>query len=509
MQYKSTTIFIGRQIQIIKILTMKFDRLEEVCCVILHMNYFFGLLGSLTEAELSVVESVHLTPTEKKVFEFLRSRRDSADDPADDAAKLLGIGHNTYYKNCSILLRKAYEALKPQGGLDLLYFLLKKKFLVSAGMRELEKIEKSDVKTMSAKEKENFYFAVFHLLRSVEKIEIPMADFRKYGKKWLLWRVKPHPDDERAVKIYLEQRQFTKDLKQTTKRFSKKYTDAYFRTLEKHAASLKKSKNVFAHYNLHSAYYSYYYNTHTTPECMKVHLYGLIRWLPKEIEKAFPWVRPARKLDEGTIYALSGEYEKAYEFYRTHFNDSISEYVSMRVPMDYCIAALYTDHHEIAETLIYKLHKKDLEKPLDNSRTSVAAEMWLAFLYLNWAQYDKAALHLTSALRRNSKGSYSRYNESILRALEICYYFLIRDWDFTEQLISRNRQWLRRNEFKDPNSPEVIFNDIAKSYLDHKFGSKPFNPELEKQKAELFKTEVSGLIGKFLEKMKGIAVKNR
>ncbi|MDP4228788.1 MAG: hypothetical protein Q8916_00105 [Bacteroidota bacterium] len=473
------------------------------------MNYFFQLLASLDESEISMLDLARYTPTERKIYLFLRDRIGTAEDPAEEATSSLAISHNTYYKNCSLLLRKAYETIEPRGGLDLLHFLMKKKFLVAAGMRELAKIERTDVPEMTPKEKENFYFAVFHLLRSVEKIEIPMADFRKYGKKWLASRVEPDADDPVAIKIYLEQRQFTKDLRQTTKRFSENYVGKYLALLKGYEKALSKSKNAFAHFNLHTAYYNYYYNTHSTPECMKPHLKALLHWLPKEIEKVFPWVRPARELDEGTIYAMTGEYEKAFEFYTSHFNDGIAQHVSIRVPKDYCISALYTDHHETAEKLIYRIHKKDIEKPLENSRTSVAAEMWLAFLYLNWAKYELVIPHLSNALRRNRKGSYSRYNESILRALEICFYFLTKDWDYTEQLITRNRQWLRRNEFRDPNSEEVVFNDIAKGYLDQMFEGKAPNKDLEQKKNELFRTEVSGLIGKFLDKMKVLAASSK
>jgi hypothetical protein len=469
------------------------------------VNYLSQLLESLDTDELQQIGSIHLTPTERSIFDQAAHQVSLGETLVESDPETLGLTKNSYYKNCSILLRKAYAALVPSGGLDLLCFLMKRKFLVSNGIRELEWQELHEVISMTTDEQERFYFGVFHLLRSVQKIEIPMPYFAKYAKRLLATRTSIHPDDERAVRIYLEERKFTKDVKQTKKLFSQSYLKRSFGKLETHRSALSGSDNAFAHFNLHSAYFNYYYRTYSSLDQLDNELAGLLRTVPPELESIFPWVRLARMIDEGTIYVLRGEYERAYDFYKSHYDSTVEEYYSIRVPMDYFMSALYTGHHAEAEGLIRRIHEQDLKRPLENSATSVAAAMWLSCTYLDWGHFDEAGIYLGRAASWNQKGNYSPYNEAIIWTLETCYRFMIKEWDFTEQLVVRNRQWLRRNEFDGLDSPAMTVNDLTKAYLGRCFDGIKIDPTLQQRRDDQFRTELSGIIGKLLDKMRLLA----
>jgi hypothetical protein len=468
------------------------------------MNYFSQLLSVLTQEEIERLESLAMTPTERRIFEFLRSQPPSKIDPVEIASATLELTHNTFYKNCSLLLRKAYQAFAPDGGLSLLNFLLKKKSLVQNGLRELERQEESLVPTLSNEQCERYYACVFHLLRSTERIEIPMPYFVDYGKKYVASRCVPSVDDERAVQIYLEQRTFSKALRQTSKRFSPEFAQDYKRSLDEHHDYVLKSNHPFSLFNLHSAYFSFYYQTRTDFEHLRSHLDGILEWLPREIDEQFPWVRVTRELDYGMIDMLLGEYQNAYDFYDTHYS-SRTEYTSVRTQMDFFIAALWTGNLERAKSIIEETRAPRIDQLSGPSRTSVLSEMWLALLHLLGQQYELAHSHLTNAAQWNRAEIYSPYNESIIRTLEICLAFLKKDWDFTEQLITRNRQWLRRNEFSGADATEVPFTDIVKAYLDRINYGRSIPDVIDQLRSEMFRTEVAGVFGKLLDRMRELA----
>src|SRR5262245_25809720 len=84
------------------------------------MNYLFRYLGSLSDDELALLDRIELSPRERQTLDTLLHMRGGDEPTKEEAIARLAMSGTMFDKTCSILLRSAYDAIVPEGGLALL-----------------------------------------------------------------------------------------------------------------------------------------------------------------------------------------------------------------------------------------------------------------------------------------------------------------------------------------------------------------------------------------------------
>jgi hypothetical protein len=146
------------------------------------MNYLYRYLLSLDEQESARVAAADLSPRERQTLSVLLAMRPAADAPREEALRTLSMSGTMFDKTCSVVLRKAYEALVPEGGLALLADLERRR-LRQLTLRELARQER-ELTEGSVEGHAGFYRSVFELLHTRFSIHYDPVLARAVARKW-------------------------------------------------------------------------------------------------------------------------------------------------------------------------------------------------------------------------------------------------------------------------------------------------------------------------------------
>lgn len=88
--------------------------------ILTAVNYLFLYLRTTTGEEIARLRGMDLSPRESQVLELLLGLREAPEPTKEQATDLLKMSGVMFDKTCSVLLRKTFEKIVPEGGIALL-----------------------------------------------------------------------------------------------------------------------------------------------------------------------------------------------------------------------------------------------------------------------------------------------------------------------------------------------------------------------------------------------------
>lgn len=148
------------------------------------MGLLDELIDSLDNQELEKVRSIPLKGIEQQVMQELLQTRLPEQLPAKPLAPDMSLDH--LYKVQSVLLRKCFKALVPEGESQLIWFL-NKKSLYKLMFREIQRLDKELMKQSTTQERQQvLYRECFESSVDVMSAHFDESLARQYGDKYLM-----------------------------------------------------------------------------------------------------------------------------------------------------------------------------------------------------------------------------------------------------------------------------------------------------------------------------------
>jgi len=401
------------------------------------LSQLHSLFQTLDESELALIQSKRLIGKEKEVFDYILHYSKSELPPTEDLLKKLTITESHFYKIHSVLIRKCYEWLIPNQGLELLLYL-KRKNLFNLLRHEILTQEKKG----KIADATSFYLKCFHFF-----IDFPYKFYDKkltdsFGEKYL----KSKSQSTESDKLYVKFHKLFSDVNRNAARKNPiKALGLNIGNLLKEEEKLKDSNHHLAKYYLYRSICSYY--TYYEKNNNKV-----IEYLEKAITLKnhiayFFSIDIGQFLD--LLYAdalfTNNQVAEASAIYSKVFEKGISEdmYGYHFHYEQYCLILITEKKYDLALATLDKVFKSCIKNKLDIYATRGA--MTYAKLYLSNMDLKKALYYLNTAKAINEKTFYLPFDIQ-LRVLENVYFFLKKDYEFASQLATKNIKFLKSQE---------------------------------------------------------------
>jgi len=420
------------------------------------LSQLHSLFQTLDESELAIIQSKRLIGKEKEVFDYILHYSKSELPPTEDLLKKLTITESHFYKIHSILVRKCYEWLVPNQGIELLNYL-KRKNLFNLLRHEILTQEKKGEYTDAS----SFYLKCFHFF-----IDFPYKFYDKkltdsFGEKYLQAKSQSNESDKLYVKFH---KLFSDVNRNAARKNPIKALGISIGSLLKEEEKLKDTHHHLAKYYLYRSicsYYTYYEKNNTK----------VIEYLEKAITLKehiayFFSIDIGQFLD--LLYAdalfTNNQVAEASTIYSNAFEKGISEdmYGYHFHCEQYCLVLITEKKYDKALAILDKVFKSCIKNKLDIYATRGA--MTYAKLFLSNMDLKKALYYLNTAKAINEKTFYLPFDIQ-LRVLENIYFFLKKDYEFALQLANRNIKFLKSQEQSKIFEDYFLFWKLIQSFI--------------------------------------------
>lgn len=397
-------------------------------------------IGALSPEEIEKVRALKLTAVERKVLEAIVATHiyskvgvQTTTHQLRDTLEMSQVNLRFY---SSHILKKAYATVAPGGGIALLRLLAVRGLIhnFKNEVREQEKIiPKEDAK--------NFYFTAFELSVGTIYSSLDLACSRDLGNKYLTLLRPTTPDDEIAIELRLRQAEF---LQRFTMQRNRGRTAAEFRSfLDGIPERLNGTPHRYAHYAFADAESYYKLLTNSSSQEVPVLINKMLEILPPEIETLLPETRDMLQYRLIQQYENEDDPERIFrileEFFCIPRND-----LPVRHYLQHGYYALLTRRFDRAKEIFDAIAPKVLTKP--PTTNTINYFLMMAAKYMLTHQMDKAKQRLDDAANVNiGKGKHVIF-ELYHRNLQLIYYALLGDCDFSLRIIERNLDWLRKGQ---------------------------------------------------------------
>jgi hypothetical protein len=454
-----------------------------------------SLLQTLSEKELAVLNALRLIGKEKIVYDHtLRCRMGTFPGIPEVLAELqLSDAH--YYKINSVLLRKAYVALIPEQGLELLRFL-KKKNLFSLLRHEILFQDKKFAAAKSKKEQEDFYLNCFHYL-----IDLPYKYYDKklinaFGKRYIAAKGNNSESDVLYLKFHLL---FADINRIAARKNPKKSIGITLAELLKYEKELSRSRHYLATYYLYRCICSYYSYYDKQPARVIEYLEKAMT-LKEHIAGFFPIdISLFLQLLYADALFTNNQVAEAEQIYNSVFEQGIDEsmYGYYFHCEQYVLVSIINEKYTQAKALLDKVFQPCIDNRLDIYATRGA--LCYVKLYLSCADLKGALNYMNTAKVINEKTFYLPFDVQ-LRVLENIYFFLKKDYDFSFQLAGRNIKFLKAQEQIDIFENYLLLWKMIVGMLNAITKKSPMGEEVRKD-YEFLRARYTNLYCGLLEKM--------
>lgn len=401
------------------------------------MSQLHSLLNTCDEKERERLDRLTLRGKEKEVFDLVYDHIGKELPENDALLKRFDITETHLYKINSVLVRKCYEVLEPEGGFALLEFLRKKNLYVQL-RHELGVQDKLVIASAGTEEKERFYLSCFRLL-----IDVPYRYYDKkltdaFGKKYLGAKKNKTLSDE----LYLKFQGLFADMNRAAaQKDPQKASGITVDKLKKFEAELEGSKHFLAQYYLYRSFCSYYSYYEKNAAMVQEYLKKAIS-LKEKVQPFFP-VDVAAFLQLLSADALfqDNQFKEAFDLYEKVFAGKVDEqmYGYHYHCEQHALLAIICGENDKAFSILKKVFDPCIEQKQDIYATRGA--MTYAKLYTAMGDHKKALNYINIAREINEKTFYLPFDLQ-LRVLEnLCFYFKGDD-DFAHQLTVRNLKFL-------------------------------------------------------------------
>ncbi len=459
------------------------------------MNYLFQYLRTLTPQEEELLRAVPLTPREGEVLATLLALRETPEVTKEEAVGRLRMSGAMFDKTCSLLLRHAFAAIVPQGGLPLLRDLCRRGprplFLHEMKRQEKELREEGDTERRAG-----FYRSLFDLLH--ERFGSDYDEKLSHRIARRLLALQPSPDNAIYCDACILGARIWTIAAQGT---GKKMKETIGRRLEAVERRVTPQTDPVARFRLMNARIVYHGQFGYDPE-------RRLELLRESVAlcDAHPDVLPL-EIKVGALCKIAEE----HYFYRTDlktpylmYRDLFRRHADL-LATDYYHAtkffqlSLINGDHKGAEKLLRKYYGYDLRMEIAG-RSKMGAINWTKF-FLVTGKMEEARRFLDLAFEQNQKKFYVQY-EVECRLLQTAWFYLNGDFETVELMAPANIKYLRSKDYTFTSSRFYPwFFKLALALIDERKLGKPLPAKLE-AKYEEFMEGAAAQYGILLRKMR-------
>lgn len=403
------------------------------------MSQLQDLLSRLNKEELPKVRSIKLRGKEKEVFDY--SLKNAGKAETGEITSQFGLSETHSYKINSVLLQKCYQAIIPQGGKELLAFLIGKD-LYTLFRYELNHQEKLIKNLKDAAKLEDYCLRSFHLL-----IDLPFKFYDKklldlYGEKY----VKSNPKFGEAEKEYVRFHKLFSDCNRLAARKNPKRAFVYgLKDLEKFEQELESTNYWLARYYLYRTFCSYFTYYEKDP---KKHLEYLDKAIALKDKIAFFFpvnIGQFLHLMRADALFFNGNTDEAFKIYRKVFGENVSEelYGYFYHCEQYGLTLIIKGLFEESELFL----NKHFREAISQRRDIFASRGLLAFakLYLSIGDFKKSIECINKGRQVNEKAFYLPFDFQ-WRVIENIYFIRKKDYSFAKRLAAKNIKFVNTQE---------------------------------------------------------------
>lgn len=401
------------------------------------MSQLHALIQTLNEQELHLLRSQRLIGKEKEVFDYVIKNANQELAETGVVQEVLKLTETHYYKINSVLLRKCYQLLVPEEGIELLLFL-RSKNLFTLLRHEILSQEKKNTDKYNT----SFYLKCFHLF-----IDFPYRYYDEkltalFGEKYL----KSKKDCTTSDKLYVKYHLLFSGVNRTAARKNPiKALGFGVKDLFKFEKELENTQHHLAKYYLYRSICSYYTYYEKDNNMIIAYLKKAIS-LKDHIAYFFSVnIEQFLQLQYADALLNNNEIDQAEEIYAGAFKKGVapSMYGYYYHCEQYILVLIIQNEFLKAEALLKKVFEPCIQNKIDIYATRGA--MSYVKLYLSSGDYKSALKYLNIGKAINEKTFYLPFDVQ-LRVLENVYFFMKKDYDFALQLANRNIKFIRSQE---------------------------------------------------------------
>lgn len=443
------------------------------------MSQLHSLFKTLNEREINLIRSQRLIGKEKEVFDYIIDHTAISLPDTDTVLQELDITDSHFYKIHSVLVRKCYEWLVPEQGMELLLFL-KRKNLFNLLRHEILTQEKKLKTEKNKKSRETFYLKCFHLL-----IDFPYKFYDDkltdlFGEKYLKAKEKATESDTLYIKFH---KLFSEINRNAARKNPLKSITISIEELFEEEKNLAKTDHHLAKYYLYRSICSYF--TYYKKDDKKVleYLKKAIA-LKKEIAYFFS-IDIGQFLD--LLYAdtlfLCNKIDESYALYSKIFEKGVSEdmYGYHYHNEQYCLVLIIKKKFEKALEILNRVFKPCIDNKMDIYATRGA--MAYTKLFLSNGDLKQALRYLNISKTINEKTFYLPFDIQI-RVLETIYFIQKKDFEFAGQLAVKNIKFLKSQHQDKIFANYLLFWKAVQLAINQQF--KKTKGDFPKQELDLF-----------------------
>lgn len=421
------------------------------------MSLLIEYLQTLTQQEKEILRTINLTKRERDVLEVVL---DSYEKTQEQQRKILGLSAGNWDKLQSVLLRKCYTAMIPDGGIKLIRHLCARYTLSKHLHKEVAHQFKTLYPVLPIKEQHVYYESLMSIFLSM-----PLYDS---NEKLLLRLLREYitilPREERAVQrsIYMSQIQsarisrlagaMTLQKDRTDKKLERILLKGY-----DNACTLSSPKaQVYADITL----YDYYAAIESD---MQINHIKRATRTSELIADFSSFEKQKIHTNYATaLYQVSSDFESARREYESLLNLYPESKNNIYPAAKYIQVCLILSRYDEAKAIL----NSTFAPLLNHSRHTIAANA-----ALNYAKYYTMIHNYTLALEMIHKGMtllkkklYVQY-EIEFRNLQTVVFVMQNDREVALATIERNLKYLRSKGFKSSNSDFHEFYTLLRDYI--------------------------------------------
>lgn len=403
------------------------------------MNYLYGYLKLLSPAERAGVQALELAPREHEVLGALLAACDEAESSRDQLLGGLKMSGAHFDKISSLVLRRAYEVVVPEGGLALLYDL-NRRALYPNFFHEYRRQRKL-MTSADAEERAEFHLQCVNLLSRLARDHYSERLVAEAAREYD--RLRPSPDNA----IYFEACIISGIIWGAAARGTNaQMREEVARRLRANAARITErtgSAALFKHYNAYALFHAQMDEQPTE----RLRYLEAADALTHEHPAAF--TREDVAILRGKIaeshYFNSSNLHRAYRLYAAAFRAYADVLVrDFYHTTKFIQLAIICGHHARAERLLrqrFGLHLSSEHQSIGTMGAISWAKLWLAR-----GRVREAMPYVDFGFRHNRKNFFVQY-EIELRILQTIAFAMQGDDEFVEQLAEKNLKYLRSKGF--------------------------------------------------------------
>ena len=420
---------------------------------------------------------------EKKVFDYIHSHLGHDFLLNSKVLAKLELSESHFNKVCSVLLKKSFEVLYPDGGLPFLLFL-KQRNLPGLFTHEVWQHEKALKEAKPSEELAKYYLTLFHQL-----IDLPFASYDEeltqyIGQRYLAALEQPSAAWTNYVECHLL---FSDINRLSAKKNKKARLKLSLDFLLKKEAELQSTNFHLAQYYTYRSLCSYFLYLEPNPSKAQEFLLKAI-----ELKDQIAWFYPINigkflELLYADILFFNCQIDQSYSIYQKVFSQKLEPemYGFFYHCEQFVLVNILKENYTSAEQTLQTYFDEPIQQKLDIHATRGA--MSYAKLYLSTGQL-KEAIHFINLSREiNETATYHPF-EFQIKMLELMYFFLKEDFEFAEHLCIRNIKTIMANPETKRHKNYLSFYRICLYFITCILKSKPLG---EKQLNEYKAIELS------------------